>query len=491
MLARRFGRGGGRERGARLRAVVLILLASAALLVAGRAWAHPSSLWLVVRALVYASGLVALGLSLGSDPLSPEAAFRRAVRGFALLAAVLLVAGLAGATPSWAPWAVVAALVVGGLLVAVVRYESLTDLVDPVERLPAWPWLLAVAGAVLVVIAVGALLSQVLRANVLLLGLDVVAAVLRFALAGVAYLIGYAGAGLVRGLAWLLGAVHLHSFQPIQRPRALSAPVALRHLNPRHLRLWSGSRLLFTAFAALGALGLAFALVAVALRRFRRHAVRGGHGRGRARGARLAPVGRRGVRRGAGAAAAPPPAGAPPRPAFARRACPVVATPNWNSGWRVAAGRGRPAPPCATTWRRPRRPPSTPAADRWKATNRPPSSPPSTSWRATRITRSTLRRRAASRRWRECSECRLVAASSGVKGGADARACHAGLGLAGAHAGRPPELPPRGGLPISAGRAAGRTRPARRRPSPSWPGVGDGAHGASVAMSARSCSSAG
>ena len=46
--------------------------------------------------------------------------------------------------------------------------------------------------------------------------------------------------------------------------------MALRHLNPRHLRLWSGSRLLFTAFAALGALGLAFALVAVALRRFRR-----------------------------------------------------------------------------------------------------------------------------------------------------------------------------------------------------------------------------
>ena len=269
-VARRFGAGHGRERVARLLAMTLVLVAAAMLLVAGRAWAHPSPLWLVARDVVYAGGLVALGLNLGSDPPSPEAAVRRAVRGFALLGAVLLVAALVHATPGWAPWAVVAALVVGGLLVAIVRYQTLTDLVDPLERLPAWPWLLAVVGAVLVVIALGALLSQVLRVDALLWALAVVAGVLRYALLVAAYLVGYAGAGLVRGLAWLLGALHVSGWHPVLRPHPVPTQAVLPRRDAHDLKVWSGSRLMFTGVGALVALGLSFALVALALRRFRR-----------------------------------------------------------------------------------------------------------------------------------------------------------------------------------------------------------------------------
>jgi predicted nucleic acid-binding protein len=270
LLARRFGAGAGRERPTRLLAMTLSLAAAGVLLVADRAWVHPSALWQVVRDVVYSGGLVALGLYLGSSPQSPETAVRRAVRAFGLLCAVLAFAALAGSVPGWAPWAVVAALVVGGLLVAIVRYQTLTDLVDPVERLPAWPWLLAVVGAVLVVVATGALLSQVLRVEVVLWALSVLTGVLRDALAGVAYLVGYAALELAHGIAWLLGALHLHVWHPGGQRQAAPTPTVLRRLNARSLRVWSGSRLLATAVAALVAVALSFALVAVALRRFRR-----------------------------------------------------------------------------------------------------------------------------------------------------------------------------------------------------------------------------
>ena len=123
-VARRFATGEGRERAARLLAVTLIVVATGALLAAGRAWAHPSVLWQAVRDFVSVGGLVLLGIHLGRASLSPEAAVRRAVRGFALLCVVLVGAALAGAAPGWAPAAVVAALVVGGLLIAVVRYQA-------------------------------------------------------------------------------------------------------------------------------------------------------------------------------------------------------------------------------------------------------------------------------------------------------------------------------------------------------------------------------
>ncbi|MGZ4198992.1 MAG: hypothetical protein ACXVP1_02270, partial [Thermoleophilia bacterium] len=270
LLARRLAAGEHGERPARLFAMALIAAAAGVLLVAGRAWAHPSPLWLVVRDVVYSGGLVALGLYLGRESQSPETAVRRAVRGFALLCAVLALAALVGSEPRWAPGALVAALLVGGLFVAIVRYQTLTDLVDPVERLPAWPWLLAVVGAVLLVIATGALLSQVLGVEVVLWVLSVLAGVLRYALAAVAYLVGYLALDLARVIARLMGALHLHAWHPSQQRPVAPHPTVLRRLNARHLTIWSGSRLVATVVGVLVAVGLSFALVTLALRRFRR-----------------------------------------------------------------------------------------------------------------------------------------------------------------------------------------------------------------------------
>ena len=269
-LARRLGTGEGRERASRLLAVTLILVATGVLLVAGRAWAQHYLLWQVVRDFVYASGLVLLGVYLGRDSRAPEAAVRRAVRGFVLLCAVLGCAACAGLAPGWAPMAIVAALVVGGLLVAVVRYQALTDLVDPADRLPAWPWLLAVAGAVLGVIAIGALLSQVFGVGVLRSALGVVAGVLRYALDGVAYLVGWAGAGIIRGIAWLLSVLHVHARDPAQVPHLARKMPVLRLRQAADTRIWSGTQVIFTAVGTLVAIGLSLTLVAVALRRFRR-----------------------------------------------------------------------------------------------------------------------------------------------------------------------------------------------------------------------------
>jgi hypothetical protein len=269
-VARRLGIGEGGERAARLLAVALIVVAAGLLLAAGRAWAHPSLLWQVVRDFVYAGGLVLLGIRLGRAPQSPEAAVARALRGFALLCAVLVGAALAGAAPGWAPAAVVAALVVGGLLVAIVRYRALTELVDPAEQLPAWPWLLAVVGAVLGVIALGALLSEILRVDVLLWSLSALAGVLRYARDGVAFVIGWAGAGLLRGITWLLSVLHVHARDPADVPNLAARPPQLKLRHAAGTKIWGGSKLIFTAVGALAAMGLSLALVVVALRRFRR-----------------------------------------------------------------------------------------------------------------------------------------------------------------------------------------------------------------------------
>jgi hypothetical protein len=269
-VARRLSGGEGGERAARLLAAALILVATVVLLAAGRAWEHPSPLWQTVRDFVSVAGLVLLGAHLGRDSLSPEAAVRRAVRGFALLCFVLAGAALAGAAPGWAPAAVAAALVVGGLLVATVRHQALTDLVDPADRLPAWPWLLAVAGAVLGVIASAALLSQVLGVDVVLWALRALASVLRYALEGAAYLIGYAGAGLLRGIAWLLSVLHVHARDSADVPKLAPRPPVLTLRHAGGTNVWSVPKLIAAAGGALVALGLSLALVAVALRRFRR-----------------------------------------------------------------------------------------------------------------------------------------------------------------------------------------------------------------------------
>jgi hypothetical protein len=269
-LARRLRRGVGGERAARLLAVALLLVAAGVLFAAGHAGQHPSPLWPLARDVVYAGGLVLLGIHLERVPQPPEAAVARALRCFALLCAVLVCAALAGSAPGWASGAIVASLVVGGLLIAIVRYRDLTDLVDPAERLPAWPWLLAVLGAVLAVVAVGALLSQILRVDVVLGVLDVLAGVLRYALDGVAYVIGFAGAWLLRGIAWLLGLIHVHAWHAHEVPQLTQRPATLSQRHAEGFKFPSTLRLIFMTAGALVAVGLSVALVALALRRFRR-----------------------------------------------------------------------------------------------------------------------------------------------------------------------------------------------------------------------------
>lgn len=258
------------ERVARLRVAALVLALTAMLLVAGRSWEHASLLWQVARDVAYAGGLVVLGLYLGRAPQSPEAASRRAIRGFALLCVVIGGAALAGSVPGWASGALVVSIVGGSLLVAIVRYQALSELVAPANRPPAWPWLLAVLGAVLVVVVVGALLSQVLRVDVLLWVLGVLGGVLRFIVAAVAFVLGYAGAGLLRGIAWLLGLMHVHAWRPVEPPHAAPTPRVLPQHNTPNLRAWGALRLVVTSVGALIAMGLSFALVWLALRRFRR-----------------------------------------------------------------------------------------------------------------------------------------------------------------------------------------------------------------------------
>jgi hypothetical protein len=248
----------------------LIAASVAVLVLAGNAWAHSSALWVVVRDLVFAGGLVALGARLGEALPEPETAVRRAVRGFVLLCAVLAFAALAGATPAWGVWAVVASLVAGGLLVAVVRHQSLVALVAPAERLPARPWLLAVAGAIVFVVALGALLGQVLRVGVALGALDAVAFAVRYGLAVVAYLVVYAAVEAVRAVALLLSVVHVHLGHVSRVSPAPFQGAALRRPGRGGPSVWAGSRLLFTALGAVTACVLSCGLVFVALRRSRR-----------------------------------------------------------------------------------------------------------------------------------------------------------------------------------------------------------------------------
>lgn len=253
-----------------LREIGLVATGAAVLAVAGSAWAHPSTLWLVVRDLVFVAGLVALGARLGDARSEPETAVRRAVRGFVLLCTVLAFAALAGFTPAWGLWAVVASLAAGGLLVAVVRHQTLVALVDPAERLAVRPWLLAVAGAIVFVVALAALLSQVLRAGVALGMLDAVAFVARSVLAVVAYLVAYAAAEAVRAIAALLSVVHVHLGQAGQKSPASFHGAALARPGRNGPKEWAGSRLLFTTLGAVAACVLSCALVFVALRRSRR-----------------------------------------------------------------------------------------------------------------------------------------------------------------------------------------------------------------------------
>jgi hypothetical protein len=272
LVARRLdeGKGAGGVRAARLLALGLILAATGVLLVAGRAWAPPSLLWQVARDFVYAGGLVLVGIYLGRAAEAPDVAVRRAVRGFALLCIILVTAALAGSAPAWVAWAVVAALIAGGLLVAVARYRDLIDLVDPAERMPAWPWLLAVAGAVLLVVAVGALLSLAFRVDAILSILHVVGGALRYALDGVAYAFVYAAAALMRGLSWVLGLFHVRAWHGKWAPPLKPKLNPELPLNGKGFRFPSAGKLVGTIAGAVLVIGALLALVVVSLRRIRR-----------------------------------------------------------------------------------------------------------------------------------------------------------------------------------------------------------------------------
>ena len=173
----------------------LVIAGVAGLLAAGQGWTHDFLLWQVVRDALFVGGLILLGIKLGGDDPTPEIAVRRAIRGFALLCAVLVCAAAAGSTPGWAAAAVVTALVAGGLLIAVMRYRSLTELVAATDRPPPWSWLLAVSGAILCVVAIAAFLGQLLDIDVLRWLLGAAAAVLSTTLDAIIYAVGWAGRG--------------------------------------------------------------------------------------------------------------------------------------------------------------------------------------------------------------------------------------------------------------------------------------------------------
>ena len=225
-----------------------------------------------MRDALFVSLLAVLGIRLGGEDPSPEGAVRRAIRAFVLLCAVLVFAASAGSTPGWAAAAVAMALIAGALLIAVMRYLALTDLVAEADRLPSWPWLLAVTGAALCVVVIAALVNQLLGMDVLRWLLGVLAALLSVVLDALAYIIGWAGAGLVRALQWLLGLIHVRAPQldfepPSGTPGKLVVP-PYRAAAPGS----STTRLVLTVAGALVAVAGSLVVVVFALRRLRRRA---------------------------------------------------------------------------------------------------------------------------------------------------------------------------------------------------------------------------
>ena len=262
------GEGAGLK--ARALAAALTLVAAGTLLIAGHGWARPTSLWLVAADVTYAALLVVLGLALGGEPLVPEAAVSRAVRGFALLCVILAAARLiGGSTPAWAGVAVVVTLLAGSLLVAATRYEALTALVPSAGRAPVWPWLLAVVGVVGLVVVAGVLAGQVLRIDVLLWLLAAVGGLLRYLVEALGFAVALIGAGLIRAVGGVLGLFHVHFVRAPKPPHGPGLHV-LAHRTVTHTRSWVVPRLVGTVVGAALAIGVPLALTLVALRRVRR-----------------------------------------------------------------------------------------------------------------------------------------------------------------------------------------------------------------------------
>jgi len=264
----RWARGGDNRRSAALAVEVAVILAAAVVLViAGRAWSQLHPVWQSLQGFVFSTGLAVLGAVLGRAAQTPEGAVRRAARAFALLCAVLLAAAADGQTPAWAAVAVVVSVASGGLLVAVVRYRALTEQVAESDRLRPLPWLLAVAGAILGVLAAGALLGQLFEAELLQDALRVAGAALKYALAALGWLVGWAGGLLVRAADALLSAFDLEAGPLTDLPTPQASPPVFE-VGPAT----EGSttvRFVLMVAAAVAAVALAGLLVALALRRFR------------------------------------------------------------------------------------------------------------------------------------------------------------------------------------------------------------------------------
>ena len=264
-----------RVRRGRVLLVGFVLMGTAALFVAGRSWTHEYVVWQVVRDVAFVAGVLALGVSLGRERQVPEEAVRLAVRAFAILCVVLAGASVAGAALQWPAAAVAAVLVAGGMHVALVRYRSLTDLVADGDRLRAWPWLLAVTAAILGVLAVAALAGVLLDAGGSHGLLASAVAVLAYVARVLAWAVGWIGAGLFRGIAWLAGLVHVHLPRSKLPPLKLGVgkPPMTQQVPPHP----SGfSKILAASVAAVVAIAASVAVVVLALRRLR-HASPGAH----------------------------------------------------------------------------------------------------------------------------------------------------------------------------------------------------------------------
>ena len=151
--------------------------------------------------MLFSAGVAVLGVWMARGDFGPDEAFGRAARAFGILCAVLVLSGLTGTTVQWPAAAVATVVVAGGLHVALLRYRALTDVVSEDDRLPAWPWLLAVTTAIVAVLVVTGLAAA-------LLGGDALHTVLEDALAVIAYVAGvlaWVFALVVRGVAWLAG----------------------------------------------------------------------------------------------------------------------------------------------------------------------------------------------------------------------------------------------------------------------------------------------
>lgn len=266
LVAARLNHDAMSEGAARALVIALALVAAAALCAAG-GLGEITSIWIPMRDVVFCSLLVFLGVLIGRAPQEPLESARRAVRGFALLCGILVMCGLVDTVPPWATMAVILSLVCGGLLVATVRYLVLTGSVRASDRLPAAPWLLGIAGGLLCVVAVGALLAQVFRVGEILWVLDLLAGMARYALAWLGYAIGHAGAWLLRGLAWLLGLAGVHSMEAPDQPEASTMPTVLPTAGAHGSSGTVGS--IVAILAAAVVVGLALALLAVVSRRIR------------------------------------------------------------------------------------------------------------------------------------------------------------------------------------------------------------------------------